>query len=126
MTRIQSAAVYLIAIVLLIQFALDYGRPLVARQLFVDEYLQARIACHEILSAHRQDAVADGPGDTISLLIQKAKDVSLLSCVESKRLQLRLLSFGVSLEFLRTLDIEANIRGETDLRYLIQQQVSEQ
>ena len=125
MTKVQTIALYLIAVVLMADFAFDHVQPHIALAFKSQEYLDAARMCHEA-RANEQQMRHIAVDQRTLILRDKSALVGLMDCYEKERLRKSLLAWGASESDLNLIDLTARSQSETSLRYLVDGVKSEQ
>ena len=125
MTKVQTIPLYLIAVVLMADFAFDHVQPHIALALKNQEYLDAARTCHEArANEQRMKDIALDPRTL--MLREKSAAVGLMDCYEKERLRRSLLAWGASESDLHLIDLIARSQSETSLEYFVDGVKSEQ
>ena len=108
----------IIAIALVIGYGLiEYGRPAVAARVWRAEYKDLMFKCDQVMREHfiakREVEVNPGPEAVKNL---EASEVGLLDCHEYDKMRKRMLAWGLALDQLSAIGLEALEEKKYELR----------
>lgn len=113
---VQTAALWLIAIVLSGGFVLDHIRPAVLLALNRAAYLGASRVCHEARAYAMEAAVvAADVGGQAAEALRRSAGVAIMDCHAHESLRAQLLAARVDERALNTLDLEAQFEAASGL-----------
>ena len=121
MAKAQTIALYVIVLLLMVDFVIDRVQPAVALALDEQEYHEAAQRCHEALSNRQQlrDTADRYDRETLFTLNQSAT-VGLMDCYDREVVRRSLLARGVNEHDLNRIDLIARNASKAGLRYFVQ------
>jgi hypothetical protein len=121
MPKLQTVALWLIALLLAGHIGLEHLRPLIVLAAHEESFVAAARRCHEASSNYREVqsvAVRDDGAEAITL--HKSATVGLLDCYESENLRLAMLAGGVNVHLINRLDLSARNASDASLYYFVE------
>lgn len=120
MQAVRTAALVIIAGVLLSNLIIDRAYPLFVLWKEGDDYLDAAQQCHEARSANTLiPAIAPSVDDRQIERLRQSAEVSLIACFRRDALRHELGSLGVSDQSLDAMDFAALRNARVDLSYRV-------
>jgi hypothetical protein len=120
MGKAQTFALYVIALVLLADFALEHMRPVLMLALREGEYFEAAKRCHESRSNLADVRKAKDMYDARILpLLEQSAQAGLMECYEKEVIGQSLLAQNVSASALSRVDLAAMNASKASVRYFV-------
>ena len=121
MSRLQTVALWLIALLLAGQIGFEHIRPLIVLALNEEPFVAAARRCHEASSNYREvQSVAERDDSVAAITLHKSAKVGLMDCYESQDFRLTMLAGGVNVHQIDRLDLSARNTSNASLHYFVE------
>ena len=121
MSRLQTVALWLIALLLAGQIGFEHIRPLIVLASYEEPFIGAARRCHEALSNYREvQGIAKRGNSVAAITLQKSSTVGLMDCYQSHDLRLAMLAGGVNVHLIDRLDLSARNASGVSLHYFVE------
>jgi hypothetical protein len=120
MSKLQTVALWLIALLLAGQIGLEHIRPLIVLAANEEPFVEAARRCHEASSNYREvQSVAERDDSASANTLHRSATVGLMDCYESQNLRLAMLAGGVNNHLIDRLDLSARNASDASLHYFV-------
>ena len=121
MSRLQTVALWLIALLLAGQIGFEHIRPLIVLASYEEPFIGAARRCHEALSNYREiQNVVERYDRVGAITLHKSATVGLMDCYKSRDLRLTMLAGGVNVHQIDRLALSARNASQTSLHYFVE------
>jgi hypothetical protein len=121
MSRLQTVALWLIALLLAGQIGLEHLRPLIVLAAYEEPFVEAARRCHEASSNYREvQSVAERDDSVAAITMHRSATVGLMDCYESHDLRLAMLAGGVNVHQIDRLSLSARNASDASLDYFVE------
>ena len=118
MSKLQTGALWLIALLLTGHLGLEHIRPHIVLAEYKEPFIGAARRCHEALSNYRDvQSITESYDGVSAIILNKSATAGLMDCYERQDLRLAMLSGGVNVHEIDRLDLSARNTSDVKLHY---------
>lgn len=121
MTKVPVVVVWVIAALLLAEFALNHIRPFAVLDLNAGAYFDAARRCHDAMAMGRQVQRNESDHDQLTIrALRQSVSVAMMDCLAKRRLGEYLLANGVNRHDLSEIELNALNASSADFSFVTQ------